>query len=63
MLDEVWVLVVEDDPYARDLMVMMLTRDWRTRVVAETTDEQSVATVLQDSTKRVDIILLDTEVL
>ena len=62
MHDEVWVLVVEDDPYARDLMVMVLTRDWRTRVVAETTDEQSAATLLQDCAKRVDVILLDTEI-
>lgn len=62
LFKEVWVLVAEDDPYARDLMVMMLTRDWRTRVTAEAKDEQSIDAVLQDSMKRVDIILLDTEI-
>lgn len=55
------VLVAEDDPYARDLMVMMLTRDWRIRVTAEVESEEAVKAILQDFTKRVDVILLDTE--
>jgi len=35
MQKELNVIIVEDDPYARDFMSMLLRRDWRTRVVGE----------------------------
>ena len=35
MPKDIRVLIVEDDPYARDMMSLGLTRDWRTRVVGE----------------------------
>ncbi|HUF37259.1 MAG TPA: response regulator [Anaerolineales bacterium] len=56
------VLLIEDDPYARDLMGMLLARDWRTRVIAETGSEDGVRGLLDDPIQRVDTILLDTEV-
>jgi hypothetical protein len=35
MQKELNVIIVEDDPYARDFMSMLLRRDWRTQVVGE----------------------------
>jgi DNA-binding NarL/FixJ family response regulator len=56
------VLLIEDDPYARDLMSMLLARDWRTRVIAETGSEVDVRRLLDDPVQRIDIVLVDTEV-
>lgn len=53
------VLIIEDDPYARDLMAVLLTRDWRTRVVGEVGREGQVGNL---SHRRVDVALLDTEI-
>jgi len=33
------LIVYEDDPYANDLMMMLLARDYRTHVVAELSNE------------------------
>lgn len=56
------VLLIEDDPYARDLMSMLLARDWRTRVTAETGSEEDVQRLLEDPVQKVDVVLVDTEV-
>jgi DNA-binding NarL/FixJ family response regulator len=56
------VLLIEDDPYARDLMGMLLARDWRTRVTAETDSEEDVTRLLNDPIQQIDTVLLDTEV-
>jgi DNA-binding NarL/FixJ family response regulator len=62
MSEDVWVLLVEEDYYARDLMALLLIRDWRTRVAGEVDNEDDLLALLQDPTKRVDAVLLDTEV-
>ena len=62
MPKDINVLVIEDDPYARDLMAMLLTRDWRTRVSAELGSEDDVREFLQTSPDRIGAILIDTEV-
>jgi len=38
MHKDIPVLLNENDPYARDLMALLLTRDWRTRVVVDLSD-------------------------
>ncbi|HLF89766.1 MAG TPA: hypothetical protein VI451_12515 [Anaerolineales bacterium] len=62
MSKDIHVLLVEDDLYARDLMSMLLTRDWRTRVVGEFGSESDVEQFLSDPIQRVGAIVLDTEV-
>ncbi len=62
MPKDINVLVIEDDTYARDLMGMLLTRDWRTRVIAEIGSEDDLKAVLSDPVTRVGAIVLDTEV-
>lgn len=61
MPKEINVLIVEDDPYARDMMGMLLARDWRTHVVGETDNRMMVRKHLEDIV-HVDVIILDTEV-
>lgn len=63
MKKEINVIIVEDDPYARDFMSLMLRRDWRTRVVGEF---GSFATIklqqaLRQQSPHVDVIIVDTE--
>ena len=59
MFEEVHVVLVEDDPYGRDLMAMLLWRDWRTRVVGETGSLSDLAEGL--SGPKAQIIIVDTE--
>lgn len=62
MHKDVRVLLVEDDPFARDLMALLLTRDWRTRVVAEVTGKQGLTRYLAQHDAKVDVVVLDTEI-
>ncbi len=62
MAQDIHVLIVEDDLYARDLMALLLTRDWRTRVIGEVSNEEDIPTFLKESDLRVDVIVLDTEI-
>jgi DNA-binding NarL/FixJ family response regulator len=60
---EIRVLIIEDDPYARDLMAMLLARDWRTRVVAElgSDSEDQLKELIKAANHHIDLIILDTE--
>lgn len=62
MPKDIHVVVVEDDPYARDLMSLLLTRDWRTRVVGEFAEEAELSLFLGDEMQKVDVVVIDTEI-
>lgn len=64
MKKEINIVIVEDDPYARDFISMMLRRDWRTRVVGEfgCNSALTLQHALRSQTNRVDILIVDTEV-
>ncbi|NUM43600.1 MAG: response regulator transcription factor [Anaerolineales bacterium] len=62
MPKDIHVLLIEDDVYARDLMSMLLTRDWRTRVIGEVGSENDVENFLNDPLHRIGAVVLDTEV-
>ena len=59
MYKEIRVALVEDDPYARDLMALLLWRDWRTRVVAEVAHPREIRHVLEAEAP--DLILLGAD--
>ncbi len=64
MVKELRVVIIEDDPYARDMMSMLLTRDWRTRVVAEfgSNVETELKQLFSKPANPIDVVLIDTEV-
>lgn len=56
------VIIVEDDPYARNWMTLLVARDWRTRVVADY-DRPAMLSIFFAEKKagKVDVIVIDTE--
>ncbi len=52
-------IIIEDDPYARDTMALLLRRDWRTQVVGEIGRLADLEEVIRD--EKPDLIVLDTE--
>ncbi|MEN8173144.1 MAG: hypothetical protein ABFS03_09725 [Chloroflexota bacterium] len=61
MPKDIRVLLIENDPYARDLMALLLTRDWRTRVVAEIADPSRLSQYLSQPDTKIDVVILDAE--
>lgn len=53
------ILILEDDMYARDMMALLLRRDWRTQVIAEIGSMDQLKSALRESP--IDLILMDTE--
>jgi DNA-binding NarL/FixJ family response regulator len=56
-------IIVEDDPFACDLMGLLLARDWRTHVVAELGlgTEAELKKILAGQAHPIDVVLIDTE--
>ncbi len=61
MAKDICVLIVEDDIYSRNMMAMMLTRDWRTRVIGELYGRDDVIDILEQPIQKVDVILIGVE--
>jgi len=62
MAKDIRVLIIEDDPYAQDLMSLLLTRDWRTRVVAEVSNKTELEEFLDQGDSRIDVVVVDVEI-
>jgi DNA-binding NarL/FixJ family response regulator len=62
MLQDIHVVVVEDDPFARNWMALVAVRDWRTRLVGEAANPGELLPLLRDPALRVDLVLLDTDI-
>lgn len=64
MQKEIHAIIVEDDPFSRDFMSMLLRRDWRTRVVGEYGSDCAIELhhALRQAARRVDVLVVDTEV-
>jgi DNA-binding NarL/FixJ family response regulator len=61
-LQDIYVVIVEDDPFARNWMVLLASRDWRTRVTGEADNPIQIIPILKNFSKRVDLIILDTDI-
>jgi DNA-binding NarL/FixJ family response regulator len=61
MRRDIRVVIVEDDPFARNWMVLLAVRDWRTRVIGELGDPAQLIPFLTDPVSPADFILLDTD--
>ena len=61
MPKDINVLVVEEDLYSRDMITMLLTRDWRTRVVGELQNYGLISDFLSQPVQPLDVILIGLE--
>ena len=61
MAKDINVLVVEEDLYSRDMMTMLLTRDWRTRVVGELHSYDLISDFIAQPMQPLDVILIGLE--
>jgi DNA-binding NarL/FixJ family response regulator len=52
-------VIIEDDPYARDTMALLLRRDWRTQVTGEIGQIAGLEELIHN--EKQDLIVLDTE--
>ncbi len=59
MQREIRTVIVEDDPYARDTMALLLRRDWRTQVCGETGQIAGLEELIRN--EKPDLVVLDTE--
>ncbi len=55
------VVILEDDPFARNWMVLIAVRDWRTRVVGEASSLVELMPFLKNSSGA-DLLILDTDI-
>jgi hypothetical protein len=61
---EARVLVVEEDPYARDFIALLLARDWRTRVIGEVGSMTEMRSYFPNHPNaNINMVLLSTELL
>jgi DNA-binding NarL/FixJ family response regulator len=63
MKKEARVLIVDDDPFAENWMALLLARDWRTRVVSETTSLEGMLAVLNTGEEKPNFVLLNADLL
>lgn len=62
MAEDLHVVVVEDDPFSRNWMVLLIARDWRTKVVGDLSHPGLLpAFFKQNPALNVDIVVIDTE--
>lgn len=59
---EFQIIILEDDPFARNWMALLAARDWRTRLAGEFDQPLKVIPALQQKANHVDLILMDTDI-
>lgn len=62
MKRDIRVVIVEDDPFARNWMVLLAVRDWRTRVIGEVSEPSQLVPFLTDPISPADFVILDTDI-
>jgi DNA-binding NarL/FixJ family response regulator len=62
MRRDIRVVIVEDDPFARNWMTLVVVRDWRTRVVGEIDEPSKLLPYLKDEITPADFVILDTDI-
>src|SRR5512141_425225 len=59
---EFLIVILEDDPFARNWMALLAARDWRTRLAGEVDEPLKVIPLLNQKASHVDLILMDTDI-
>jgi DNA-binding NarL/FixJ family response regulator len=61
-IDNIRIVIVEDDPFSRNWMALLVARDWRTRVVGEADAPLKILPFITSRASRVDLIIMDTDI-
>ena len=59
---EFLIAIVEDDPFARNWMVLLAARDWRTRVGGEFDEPLKLIPLLHQKSPIIDLVLVDADI-
>jgi hypothetical protein len=59
---EFQIIILEDDPFARNWMALLAARDWRTRLAGEFDQPLKIIPFLHQKASFVDLILMDTDI-
>lgn len=59
---EFQIVIIEDDPFARNWMALLAARDWRMRLAGEFDEPLKVIPLLHNQASNIDLILLDTDI-
>jgi DNA-binding NarL/FixJ family response regulator len=59
---EFQIIILEDDPFARNWMALLAARDWRTRLAGEFDQPLKIIPLLHQKASNIDLILMDTDI-
>ena len=62
MKQDINIIVLEDDPFARSWMTLLAARDWRTRIISEAENPGELLKFLDKNAAKIDLIILDTDI-
>ncbi len=59
---EFQIIILEDDPFARNWMALLAARDWRTRLAGEFDQPLKIIPLLHQTASPLDLVLMDTDI-
>jgi DNA-binding NarL/FixJ family response regulator len=62
MKSDINVAIIEDDLYSLNWMSLLLVRDWRTKVIAEVSNQKQLNEFIKDDRIHLDIVLMDVDI-
>ncbi len=58
---DIFVAILDDDPFALNWMGLLIVRDWRTRLIGEFQTSASLLNFLENSDQQIDVLILDND--
>ena len=61
MIRDILVTLLEDDVFSRNWMALLLVRDWRTRLIAEFTNQVELCQYINENSQPFDVLIMDVD--
>jgi len=61
MIKDILVTLLEDDIFSRNWMALLLVRDWRTRLIAEFSNQVELCQFISNNAQPFDVLLMDVD--
>ncbi len=58
---DIFVAIIDDDPFALNWMGLLIVRDWRTRLIGEFHTLSGLLNFLENSDQHIDVLILDND--